>query len=76
MLTSRDINMVIEKINQIERDAARLAFYPENEPDADVFKYRRLVDIGSTCKELRSQLMDEFVNLMYSDEAKEIPEDI
>ena len=75
-MDSKKINGVIDRINNIERCVARLAFYPDYEPDVDVFRYRRMLEIGIECKELRKELMDEFYNSIGTEtDPVEIPEE-
>lgn len=75
-MTTNQIDTLLTRIDIIERCVAKIAFYNEHEPDAYIFKYRRLVDIGDECRELRSALMDEFANELQVDTGPvEIPED-
>lgn len=75
-MTTNQIDALLNKIAVIERCVAQIAFYDEYKPDEYIFKYRRLVDIGDECRELRSALMDEFANELQVDtDPVEIPED-
>lgn len=75
-MTTNQIDTLLNKIAVIERCVAQIAFCNDYKPDAYIFKYRRLVDIGDECRELRSALMDEFANELQVDtDPVEIPEE-
>lgn len=75
-MTTNQIDTLLNRIAVIERCAAQIAFCHDYKPDAYLFKYRRLVDLGDECRELRSALMDEFTNELQVDtDPVEIPED-
>lgn len=75
-MTTNQIDALLNKIAVIERCVALIAFRNDYKPDAYIFKYRRLVDIGNECRELRSALMDEYTNSLQVDtDPVEISED-